>query len=369
MTEKAYPSRVADKIVYPTWKALLNLISETKEAKNIGFPDASKAFEHIPDLIKNLREYHLGFAPNFVMDVVAQSEANYFRGIPIEEVQESMERFQFGSNEFHTVYDMKTASYSYVSPRVEAVLGIKPENFTVEKLYASGANKSLIHSEDLSHVLRWGNLAYIVLSLKGFSFRANDDHYLIRHRISVEESTRKNMRDLGYILIEKRCYLCHEGGDTEKIVPSMHLDRWTVLENSASHTVRPLFITSPDQSILMNATLYLLNAMLLDVPIKYIMLLNERTESDRNKAIANSVSDKLNFYSGLVSELDDKSVADCFAKTIRPRMREIVNTWLPQCSRFSVDTDVDALKAAQKLGLVPIQPMVEQMLYSSITEL
>jgi hypothetical protein len=95
-----------------------------------------------------------------------------------------------------------------------------------------------------------------------------------------------------YVMVEKRCYLCHDSSADHTLKPTMHLDRWTVLDSTKHHFVQPQFVTSPNQSMMMNAMLYLLNCMLIGLQPKYIMFLNERIETDRNKAIANGVSEK-----------------------------------------------------------------------------
>lgn len=369
MTERIYSSRLGERFVYPSWKALLNALPHTKEGKNIGLSAAQDVIDEVLETLTAIHENKAGFSPELVQQIVSRARANYHKGMPIEEVKESMDRFQFGTNEFHTIYDIQKVKYTYVSDRVETILGIPRDKFTIERMYAMLPEGGLHHPEDVHHILRWGNLAYTVLGIPGFHFRANDDHYLVRHRISTAPSDREDIRALQYIMVEKRCYLCHEGDDNGDLHPSMHLDRWTVLDNVTHHFVRPHFVTSPDQSTLMNGMLYLLNALLIGVPVKYIMLLNERMESDRNKAIANSVSEKMSHYAGLTSEMDDKSVADCFAKTIRARLREAMRIWVPSEKPHSVETDVEALKAAMKLGLVPIPPLVEQLIYSSVTEM
>jgi hypothetical protein len=368
MTDRLSHFRLGERLTYPTWKSLVNALYSTEESKHSnvyrGHEKIAKTFERLDAI----RAKHDGFHPELALQFVEEAEGTYHTGLPLRDVKESMDRFHFGSNEFHSVYHIPTASYSYISPRIENILGIKPEDFTLERIYSMMPEGGLHHPEDIHHVLRWGNLAYVVLAIPGFVFRANDDHYLVRHRMNVRSSSIKELRDTEYVLIEKRAYLCHDSETGTQLKPSMHLDRWTVLDDVKAHYVRPQFVTSPNQSALMNSILYLLNAMLINVPVKFLLLLNERIDHDRNKAIANNVCDKIKFHAGIQCDLDDQKVADCFAKTIRSRMKEAINTWEPKEGGHQIKTDTDAVKAGLKLGLLPIPPMVEKLIYRGITD-
>jgi hypothetical protein len=108
--------------------------------------------------------------------------------------------------------------------------------------------------------------------------------------------------------------------------------------------------------------------MLIGLQPKYVMFMNERIETDRNKAIALNVSEKMQEHSGLKPDLMEKTVADCFSKSIRIRIAEALDTWEPALEKHIINADSDAVKGAYKLGLLPIPPMVEKLMYSSITE-
>lgn len=368
MTDKTYSARVGEKLIYPTWKSLLLELPHTKEGKNVGLSESRNALEDTLMKVDAIRRKNAGFSPELVQQLMQNARANYHKGIPIEEIKRGLDEIQLGTNEFYTIYDIQKARYTYVSERVGNVLGISPDSFSVDRMYAMLPDGGLHHPEDVHHILRWGNLAYAVTGIPGFHFRANDDHYLVRHRMSTATSNRPEIRELEYVLVEKRCYLCHVEGEGDDLQPSMHLDRWTVLNNVRNHYVRPHFVTSPDQSLLMNGTLYFLNALLIGIPVKYVMLLNERQEFDRNKAIANSINEKIKHYSGVQADLDDKNVADCFSKTIRSRVRDALNTWLPADKEHRVQTDTDAVRGVMKLGILPVPPIAEQLMYSSVTE-
>jgi hypothetical protein len=368
MTDRIYSPRVGDKLMYPTWKSLILSLPFTKEGKNVGLTQDKEAMAAVMKNITAIQKKRNGFFPELAKSFVSEAKGTYHTGKPIEEVKVSMDNFNFGTNEFHTIYDIPSASYTYVSDRVYSILGIPPEEFNVQRLYSLMPEGGLHHPADVYHTLRWGNLAYIVLGIPGFVFRANDDHYLIRYRLSTAISKFPEIREMEYVMVEKRCYLCHDSSADHTLKPTMHLDRWTVLDSTKHHFVQPQFVTSPNQSMMMNAMLYLLNCMLIGLQPKYIMFMNERIETDRNKAIAIGVSEKMQQHSGLKPDLMEKTVADCFSKSIRTRIADALETWEPRPDKHIVNSDADAVKGAYKLGLLPIPPMVEKLMYSSITE-
>jgi hypothetical protein len=368
MTDRTYSPRVGDKLMYPTWKSLILQLPFTKEGRNVGLTQDHEFLMKLMDKIAVIHKNRDGFFPELAKSFVSEAKGSYHPGKPIEEVKELMDNFNFGTNEFHTIYDIPSASYTYVSDRVYSILGIRPENFNVQRLYSLMKEGGLHHPLDVYHTMRWGNLAYIVLGIPGFIFRANDDHYLIRYRLDTSISECAEIRDMKYVMVEKRCYLCHDSSADHQLKPTMHLDRWTVLDSTKHHFIQPQFVTSPNQSIVMNAMMYLLNCMLIGLQPKYVMFMNERIETDRNKAIALSVSEKMQEHSGLKPDLMEKTVADCFSKSIRIRIAEALDTWEPSPQKHVINADSDAVKGAYKLGLLPIPPMVEKLMYSSITE-
>ena len=368
MTERLYSLRVGERLQYPSWKSLFSALYLTEEGSMLDCVEGREMIYHILDKIETVRDRNDGFHPELAMQLLSDCKAEYRTGMPISEVKEGIDRLFLGSNEFHSIFDIPTASNSFVSERINSVLGISPEDFTTVRMYGMLPEGGFHHPEDLLHVLRWGNIAYIVLGIPGFVFRANDDHYLIRHRMNVKSSSIKELREKEFVLIEKRCYLAHDTYTGELLKPAIHLDRWTVLDSVKSHYVHPMFVTSPNQSNAMNAMMYLLNALMLNFPVRFLLLMNERMEHDRNKAVANRVCEKIEYYSGMAPEIDDQKVADCFAKTIRPKMEDLINVWEASPTKIQIRSDSEAVKAAMRLGLLPIPPFVERLIYKGITD-
>lgn len=367
MTERTYSLRVGDRLIFPSWKSLFSALYETEEGKILNSEEGRAMIDSILAKIESLRDRNDAFHPELAMQLLADAKAEYRPGLPINDVRESIDRLFLGSNEFYSIYDIPSASNLFVSDRVEQVLGVCKDQFTPLNMYGLVPG-GLHHPHDVLHVLRWGNIAYIVLGIPGFVFRANDDHYLIRHRISTKTSKIKELRDRGFVVLEKRCYLAHDTMTGDALKPSLHLDKWTMLEATKLNYVHPMFVTSPNQSMIMNAVMYMLNATMLNFPVKFLLLMSERMEHDRNKAVANKVCEKIGYYAGFQTDMDDQKVADCFAKTIRSKMTELINTWEIYDEKVGVNTDSEAVKAAMRLGLLPVPPLVEQLIYKGITE-
>ncbi len=368
MTDKLYIARVGDRIVFPTWRSLFHSLYHSEEGRFLNVPDCKSVINSVLEKVEAVRLTETTFVPGLSMRFVLEGAAEYQPGVPIQQVNSFLNGFNFGSNEFHTIYDIPTSTYSFISPKLEDILGISQRDFTLPNLYGNLPG-GMHHPSDVFHAVRWGNLAYVVFGIPGFKFRANEDHYLIKHRIRVSDSCIKPLAHSEFVMIEKRCYLCNDIISGDKLRPSMHLDRWTVLDNERNHFVRPQFVTTPDQSAVMNAVLYLLNALLLNVPTKFILFMNERMDTDRNKAVAVRVSEKMERYARVKPDIDDQKVADCFAKTIRAKMSDLIHIWEPTAEGHSVKTDAEAVRTAQKLGLLPIPLLVERLLYQGISEL
>lgn len=352
---------------YPTWKKLLQDLFKSEEFMQTGINMTSHKIQKLINQVGSLRNKHTGFYPDIAVDFIDKSGANYISGDDLSQIQESIERLNLGSNEFHTVYHMPTYQYTYVSEKVEKVLGVKKEDFTAYNVYGNKGKDGLQHPVDNFHVMRWGYLSYIVLATPGFHFRANNDHYLIRHRIKTKKKLNsKSVKDR-YVVIEKRCYLCHDSLTSEKFKPTMHLDRWTVLKEDPTSLVRPLFVSEGEQDYIMNSLIYLLNAVLMGVSPKYLILLNERIKADRHKAVAVEVSKKINHYKGFDVDLAEQQVADCFSKTIRQKMFNLINFWepIPRDSNKHF-TDTDIVMAATRLGLIPFSEDIEALIYNGL---
>jgi hypothetical protein len=187
--------------------------------------------------------------------------------------------------------------------------------------------------------------------------------------VRTQKSTLASYRAHEFVTLEKLCFLFNEE-TPEGCRPSMHIDKWFIYDRSEFEQVRPSWISSIDRQGNLNAILYLFNAALINFPTQYLLYLHERSLADRNKAIAMRLNDAILRSTGIDASFDEQSVADCFAKTIRPRVEQTVNAWefRKAGDLCSLESDAQAVQAARNLGLLPIPEKVLTFLYSGIIE-
>ena len=93
--------------------------------------------------------------------------------------------------------------------------------------------------------------------------------------------------------------------------------------------------------------------------------------ADRNKAIAARIQEHIFKNTGIDTLLEEQAVADCFAKTIRPRMEQTVNAWefRKADDLCHLESDAAAVQTAKALGLLPIPEKVLKSIYAAVVEL
>jgi hypothetical protein len=93
--------------------------------------------------------------------------------------------------------------------------------------------------------------------------------------------------------------------------------------------------------------------------------------ADRNKAVAARLEENVFKNTGIEAQFEEQAVADCFAKTIRPRMEQTINAWeFRKKDDFCIlESDAQAMQAAKSLGLLPIPEKILKTIYSGVVEL
>lgn len=66
--------------------------------------------------------------------------------------------------------------------------------------------------------------------------------------------------------------------------------------------------------------------------------------------------------------IDEQQVADCFAKTIRPKVESAFNRWDFRSSSglIRINSDTEAVQYAKRLGLLPIPPLIKDLLFEMV---
>jgi Na+-transporting NADH:ubiquinone oxidoreductase subunit NqrC len=97
-------------------------------------------------------------------------------------------------------------------------------------------------------------------------------------------------------------------------------------------------------------------------------MLEERILQDRNKGISNEINRNIFEHAGIESSFDEYQIGDYMAKTIRPKLTELVQKWDSSHSSKSIENDNQAIHQAQKLGLLPIPEKIKNLIYSRVGE-
>jgi hypothetical protein len=118
----------------------------------------------------------------------------------------------------------------------------------------------------------------------------------------------------------------------------------------------------------MNSVAFILNAALLNFPIKYLILLHERQYTDRNKDVSVIVNSQIREISGLDSNITEQQIGDYFSKTVRKKIGEIYNKWSQSKVTEIPFSETQAIHQAQKLGLLPIPEKIKKLIYSRVGE-
>jgi hypothetical protein len=360
MSTQNYQKDISSK--FPTWKEIAieysknNLDSKTSE---IVHSTINSKFELVQNLIDSQH-------PAVAMNILADAEGNYVTGKSYEAILEYLEHTQLGVNEFQTIYSTKEQKYIHVGSSVSTVLGIPSDEFTIESFLGFSEN-NFIHNEDLPHVIRFAGIAYSVLGLPCFTFKVNQDNYKVKFR-AVFPKSKIPLIQKQIFNLEKKSFLTIDESNPDLSFPNLHFDFWTVTSDEVTDIVSARFTSDFIQTEQMNNMAYILNATLLNFPIKYLVLLHERQYTDRNKDVSVSVNNQIRENSGLESNISEQQVGDYFSKTIRKKIGEVYSQWGKSVVTETPLSETQAIHQAQKLGLLPIPEKIKKLIYSRVGE-
>ena len=356
------------KLYYPSWKATLTEVSEAAKAKHpeqwvnppVPYSATMAGLEVLREILttRNL-ELLFSATPPF--------QGEYTAGESLDTIMTRFKSAPIRPNEFYAVFDLHACRYLEMDSKLDELLGFGPDDFNVPALMKNDAYTHIFHVRDHHHMLRWACLAQMMVANNMLVWRSLEDQFRIRFRVRTQKSTLASYREHEFITLEKLCFLYNEEHQ-DTVLPKLHIDKWLIYDRSEFEQVRPVWISSMDRQSILNDTLYLFNAALIDFPVQYLLYLQERSSADRNKAIAERLNAHIQTYTGIEAQLDEQQIADCMAKTIRPRIAQAVNTWEhrkphDQCT---VDSDLQAVEAARSLGLLPIPDRIRKVLYKNI---
>jgi hypothetical protein len=355
-------------LYYPSWKATLTEVSEAAKAKHPEqWVNQPVPYSATMAGLEVLREVLTTRNLELLFSATPPFQGEYTAGESLDTIMARFKSAPIRPNEFYAVFDLHACRYLEMDSKLDELLGFGPDDFNVPALMKNDAYTHIFHVRDHHHMLRWACLAQMMVASHMLVWRSLEDQFRIRFRVRTQKSTLASYREHEYITLEKLCFLYNEEHQGT-ILPKLHIDKWLIYDRSEFEQVRPVWISSMDRQSILNDALYLFNAALIDFPVQYLLYLQERSTADRNKAIAERLNAHILNYSGIEAQLDEQQIADCMAKTIRPRIAQAVNTWEHRKPHdlCMVDSDLQAVEAARSLGLLPIPDRIRKVIYKNI---
>ncbi len=356
-------------ISFPTWKEIIHsFIDENSKKDSFKLSEFKSKIEFFQSNARVITDDMANKSVSLAMQMMIGAAGEYVPGETLDSIIPRIKEAGFSSNEFYTVFDLLNSNYCIKDETINEKLGIKPENFELYNLLGISGHPFKVHEEDLPHFIRWAGVAFLLFSLPGFTFQSNKDHFIIKFRVNVSSSEIPEIAELKYVTLEKKCFLSNDSVGNNKFIPRYHFDRWSIIPSNEDLFVKPQFVSDFQQSTFMNGLNYLFNASLLNFPIKYLLMLEERILQDRNKGISNEINRNISEHAGIESSFDEYQIGDYMVKTIRPKLTELVQKWDSSHSSKSIENDNQAIHQAQKLGLLPIPEKIKALIYSRVGE-
>lgn len=374
MESRALSSNVrAPKLEFSDWESTLeilinNFVSETQTDQaevEAACREHTRTLKEIRNvMMDDVQSFHVGIAFALAVKAKCHGESSYL----LEDVISSINHASIHSNEFCSVFDIAAGEHVYVSPHIKDVLGIDPSYFNLSSFLGVNPDVSLYHEDDIMHILRFATCAYQILSIPGLEFKSMRDFHQARFRVNVSNSSIAEIRALGHVMLEKRTYWINPKKEDIQERNMLLFYRWSVYHSSNFDGIEHLFVSDLVRAPFMQDFWYLFHAYLLGISPKFILMLDARRNYDRNKAIALYMNEQIEKHTGIKSCLDEGQVADCFAKTIRPKIAEAITIWEKREKDLVISSDQEAVSYAKRLGLLPIPKRVLEMMYSNVME-
>lgn len=353
------------KINFPNWDEIIySYIKENISNDDQYLSDNFKSFFSAIEKIKNI-----GFGNHIAQTMTLAINSAAFENpeVQSEEIKDLVKKSLNDINEFYSVFELSSGNFAEIDSSLEKKLGISHEKFTIPNLFALNPEIPLYHKSDISHVIRWAGIAYGVLGIPIFKINDFNDYYKISFRIPTELSSIESIRNKKYITLEKKCFLMCDTPSKSLKFPKYHFDKWSIYDSEFFTYVQPLFVSSPEQGDKLNSLAYLMNAFLLDINPKYLLMINQKKFFDRNKEIANNINDKLEKLHHIPNHFTENQIADSFTKTIRTKVQNMSNKWDLLENINHINSDQQVLETCNKYGLTPIPSKIENLIYSCIT--
>ena len=352
------------KIQFPDWQEIsYQTIKSRCQEINQDHLEYSRIFLEKSEKIKSI-----GFGDHIAqtmqlaldLDCFNQNEVNNYNKVNLNAQIEEI-------NEFYSVFELNKGEFTEVDSKIIEVLGIEPNDFSILNLFAINQNSTLYHPEDVSQVIRWAGIAYAVLGFPGIEIHPNREYYKVSFRLRTSSSKLEYLRKKETVVLEKKCFLKISGAIEDFKFPRYHFDKWNVFPSDNFEFVQPYFVSNNSQSEILNTLAFLMNAYLLDISPKYLLMLDARRKFDRNKEIANCINSNLERITNTDFKFTENQIADYFAKTIRAKITQMAKKWDKINDYGTVVSEQQAINIAQKFGLLPIPENIAKDIFLNIS--
>jgi len=350
--------RKRKKLFYPSWRGLASNCLQMHFQKypdhfERGKYDLKKFFDQLQpirnsigsDLICNLPLFH------------DKGSSDYTGAMMPFEIHKTTPTVH---GEFHLMIDHEGNVNSHSD--VSTTLG--HTTLHLQQMWNRCGHETLFHQKDQYHLQRWFSIAYYLLSLNIFNWKAVNCRLRVSARLRTKQSDH-SLNKNEFVGIERNCTLHVAEGSNNLLMQS---EQCQIIPYGEFHYVQISWIASPEVQEYLTDFTYLVNAYLLRIPVAQILMLEAKAKLERYKAIARKMNSRIALHAGFEAELDEHQIADAFGKTIRKRMSEAINQWDFRSKEMTVNitSDNEAVHYAKKLGLLPIPSNIKRLAFRNI---
>lgn len=361
-----------DKWELPIWRVLFNEMTNTYES--VTRFDCKTMRQVCNDHVALIDKIRLEFQDNIEQFLVAfpypisnrkfnkQSSDNLFE-LPLE----TLTHLPLSSNEFFTIYDLSLKEHIVVDGRIRNILGIEPTDFSFKALFGFDPENPLYHPYDYYHSLRFELIANFVAAIPNFEFKPLLDFYSLRFRVATIKSSIEVLRDLHFVTLEKRVSRIDEF-DQHSPLGNRVLCKWSLYLENEIESSPPYFAVDSDRTRFMYEFWYLLNAHLLGLSPKLILMLDALNLNERNNAVEIERNTNINEFRGFEEKLDSNLVSGFFVKKLRTKIAELINVWEGRVKHLVIQSDLEVVQCAKRLGLLPVPRRIKEIIHQNVTE-
>jgi len=346
---------MSQNIQFPTWREVVQLsVLEQENTSSKSTIEKVNAFMSQSETIsKDMANKTISIA----MQMMIQASGQYLPNENIDDILPRLDETSILNNEFYTIYNISNSTYEIIDDSIQQKLSISKNDFSLPNLLSITKGNISIENIDLPHFIRWAGIAFLLFSIPTFKFTSYQDYYLIKFKVIANGKK---------YLLEKKCYLSKKSIESRDTIPKYHFDKWTILPSSTQNVVKPVFVSDAEQTELMNNLAYIFNAALINFPVKYLIMLEERQYFDRNKEVGREMENSIKENANLTAEFSDIQIGDYFKKTIRKKIAETYTNWTGE-EKKECSSETEAIQLATQLGLLPIPAGIKKLIYSRVS--